>query len=88
MPSTAKQSWKTSQRRQKETGYDELYAKSNKLVFSWRRNPLMESDDLTVAERLFQTLGAAILKALDAVSVLVLGITRKSETAERKNLAG
>ena len=48
----------------------------------------MESDDLTVAGRLFQTLGAAILKALAAVTVLVLGLTRRSETAERKNLAG
>ena len=48
----------------------------------------MESDDLTVVERLFQTLGAAILTALDAVTVLVLGITRRLETAERKNMAG
>ena len=48
----------------------------------------MESDDLTVAGRLFQVLEAAILKALDVATVLVLGITRKSETAERKNLAG
>ena len=48
----------------------------------------MESDDLAIAGRLFQTLGAAILKALDAVTVLVLGITSRSETAERINLAG
>ena len=46
----------------------------------------MESDDLTVGGRLFQTLGAAILKALEAVTVL--GMTRKSESAERSNLAG
>ena len=49
---------------------------------------MIESHDLIVAGRLFQTLGAAILKALDAVPVLVLGITRRSEIAERKNLAG
>ena len=48
----------------------------------------MESNDLTVARRLFQTLATAILKALDAVFVFVLGISRSSETAERKNLAG
>ena len=48
----------------------------------------MESDNLTVVGRLFQTLGADILKSLDAVTVLVLGITRRSETAERKNMAG
>ena len=48
----------------------------------------MESDDLTVDGRLFQTLGAAILKALEAVTVLVLGMTRRSESAERSNLAG
>ena len=42
----------------------------------------MESDDVTIAVRLFETLGAAILKAMDAVTVLVLGITRRSETAE------
>ena len=48
----------------------------------------MESDDLTMGERLFQTLAAAILKALEAVTVLVLGMTRKLETAERSNLAG
>ena len=48
----------------------------------------MESDDLTVGERLFHTLEAAILKALEAVTILVLGMTRRSETAERGNLAG
>ena len=48
----------------------------------------MESDDLTVGGRLFQTLGAAILKALEAVTVLVLDMTRRSKTAERNNLAG
>ena len=47
----------------------------------------MESDDLTVGGRLFQTLGAANLKALEAVTVLVLGMTRRSESAERSNLA-
>ena len=77
LPSTAKQSWTTSQRRRRQIGYGELYAKSNMWVFSWRQNPLMESDDLTVAGKLFQTLGAAILKALDAVTVLLLGITRR-----------
>ena len=41
----------------------------------------MESDDLTVGERMLQTLGAAILKALEAVTVLVLGMTRRSESA-------
>ena len=44
----------------------------------------MESDDLTVGGRLFQILGAAILKALEAVTVLVLGNDKK----ERSNLAG
>ena len=48
----------------------------------------MESDYLTVGGRLFQNLGAAILKALEAVTVLVLGMTRRSESAERSNLAG
>ena len=48
----------------------------------------MESDDLTVGGRLFQTLGTAILKALEAVTVLVLGMTRRLETAESSNLAG
>ena len=48
----------------------------------------MESDYLKVGGRLCQTLGAAILKALEAVTVLVLGMTRRSETAERSNLAG
>ena len=48
----------------------------------------MESDDLTVGEGLFQTLGAAILKALEAVTVLVLGMTRRSKSAERSNLTG
>ena len=48
----------------------------------------MESDDLTMGGRLFQTLGAAILKALEAVTILVLGMTRRLETAERSNLAG
>ena len=48
----------------------------------------MQSDDLTVGGRLFQTLGAAILKALDAVTVLVLGITRRSVTEERSALVG
>ena len=48
----------------------------------------MESDDLTMGGRLFQTLGAAILKVLEAVTVLVLGMTRRSESAERSNLAG
>ena len=48
----------------------------------------MESDDLTVVGRLIQTLAEAILKALDAIAVLVLGITRRLETAERRNLAG
>ena len=48
----------------------------------------MESDDLTVGGRLFQTVGAAILKALEAVTVLVLGMKRRSESAERSNLAG
>ena len=48
----------------------------------------MESDDLTVDGRLFQTLEAAILKALEAVTVLVLGITRRLDTEECSNLAG
>ena len=48
----------------------------------------MKSDDLTVGGNLFRTLGAAILKALKAVTVLVLGMTRRSETAKRSNLAG
>ena len=48
----------------------------------------MASDDLTVGGRLFQSLEAAILKALEAVTVLVLGMTRRSETAEHSNLAG
>ena len=48
----------------------------------------MESDDLTVGGRLLHTLGAAVLKALDAVTVLVLGITRRSETVESSNLVG
>ena len=48
----------------------------------------MESYDLTVGGRLFKTLGAAILKALEAVTVLVLGMTRRLETAKRSNLAG
>ena len=48
----------------------------------------MESDDLTVGGRLSQTLGAAILKALEAVTVLVLGMTRRSESAEHSNLTG
>ena len=44
----------------------------------------MESDDLAVSGRLFQTLGAAVLKALEAVTVLVLGMTRRSKSAERE----
>ena len=48
----------------------------------------MESDDLTVGGRLFQTLEAAILKALDAVTVLVLSITRRSATEKHSALVG
>ena len=47
----------------------------------------MESDDLTVVGRLIQTLAEAILKALDSIAVLVLRITRRLETADRKSLA-
>ena len=49
----------------------------------------MESDDLTVAGWLFQTLGAAILKALDAVRAVVVGqnqcryVTRIAATMSR-----
>ena len=49
---------------------------------------MIESDDLTIGGRLFQILGAAALKAREVVTVLILGMTRRSVPAERSDRVG
>ena len=46
---------------------------------------MIDSDDLTIGGRLFQILRAATLKTRDAVTNLVLGMTRRSVLAEHIN---
>ena len=46
----------------------------------------MKPDDLIVAGRLFQTLGGDYPESSGCRAVLVLGITRRLETIERKTI--
>ena len=59
----------------------------NRWDLSWCQNRVIESNNLTIGGRLFQILREAALNTQDAVTVLVLGMTR-SVTSEWSDPVG
>ena len=65
----------------RKSGGSQLHVTSNRCDLSSHRKLVIKLDDLTIGGRLFHILGAAAVKARDAVTVLILDMTRRSVPA-------